>query len=70
MNCFDNWKIKFTNISGGDLPDDQYFAIKGCTSISRLKLLHPLHGGSPQKYLEGCNFGYNESLLVGTVYCL
>ena len=67
MNCFDNWKIRFLNIDGGDMPDDKYFAIKGCTSISRLKLLHPLHGGSPQKYLEGCNFGFNPSLLVGTL---
>ena len=67
MNCFDNWKIRFLNIDGGDMPDEKYFAIKGCTSISRLKLLHPLHGGSPQKYLEGCNFGFNPSLLVGTM---
>jgi hypothetical protein len=67
MNCFDNWKIRFLNIDGGDMPDEKYFAIKGCTSISRLKLLHPLHGGSPQKYLEGCNFGFNPSLLVGTL---
>ena len=67
MNCFDNWKIRFLNIDGGDMPDEKYFAIKGCTSISRLKLLHPLHGGSPQKYLEGCNFGFNESLICGTL---
>lgn len=66
MNCFDNWKIRFLNIDGGDMPDEKYFAIKGCTSISRLKLLHPLHGGSPQKYKEGCVFGFNESLAQGT----
>lgn len=66
MSCFDSWKIKFLDIDGGDMSDEQYFAIKGCTSISRLKLLDPQHDGSPQKYLDGFSFDYNESLSLGT----
>lgn len=67
MNYSDKCKIKFLNINGGDMPDSEYFALKGYTSISRLKLLDPLHGGSPQKYLDGFSHEYNESLLLGTV---
>lgn len=66
MNYFDNCKIKFLDINGGDMPDSEYFALKGYTSVSRLKLLDPRHDGSPQKYKEGFNFGYNESLYLGT----
>lgn len=66
MNSFDNWKIKILDINGGDIPDSEYFALKGYTSISRLKLLDPEHGGDPQKYLEGFSSSYNESLLLGT----
>lgn len=66
MSYFDNCKIKFLNINGGDMPDSEYFALKGYTSVSRLKLLDPRHGGSPQKYKEGFDFGYNESLYLGT----
>lgn len=67
MSYFDNFKIKFLDINGGDIPDSEYFALKGYTSVSRLKLLDPRHGGSPEKYKEGFTFGYNESLLLGTV---
>lgn len=66
MSYFDNCKIKFLNINGGDMSDKDYFALKGYTSISRLKLLDPRHGGSPEKYQEGFTFGYNESLFLGT----
>ena len=48
------------------MPDSEYYSLKGFTSISRLKLLDPRHGGSPQKYKQGFDFGYNESLLLGT----
>lgn len=68
MNSLDNWKIKFLNINGGDMPDSQYFALKGYTSISRLKLLND-RDGSPQKYLEGFSHEYNPSLLLGTLFC-
>lgn len=66
MSYFDNCKIKFLNIDGGDMPDSEYFALKGYTSISRLKLLDPRKEGSPQKYIDGFDFGYNESLILGT----
>lgn len=69
MNYFDQCKIKFLNINGGDLSDAEYFGLKGYTSVSRLKLLNPRHGGSPQKYVEGFDFGYNESLLLGKLMC-
>lgn len=68
MSFLNNCKIKFTNISGGDMLDSEYFGLKGYTSVSRLKLLDPKRGGSPQKYEEGFNCGYNESLLCGTIY--
>jgi len=66
MNSLDNWKIKFLNINGGDMPDSEYFGLKGYTSVSRLKLLDPTHEGSPQKYLEGFTHEYNPSLALGT----
>ncbi len=49
------------------MPDSEYFGLKDYTSISRLKLLDPRHGGSPEKYQEGFSYGYNESLLLGTI---
>lgn len=57
--------IEFTNIKGKDIPDSQYFKIPG-TSISKLKLLDPDCGGSPEKYQNGFTFGYNASLEIGT----
>lgn len=66
MSYFDDCKIKFLDIDGGDMPDSKYYALKGYTSISRLKLLDPRKGGSPEKYLEGFTSGYNESLYLGT----
>ena len=63
---FSECKIRFLNIKGEDMPDSEYYSLKGFTSISRLKLLDPRHGGSPQKYKQGFDFGYNESLLLGT----
>ena len=65
MSYSDQCKIKFLNINGGDMPDSQYFALKGYTSISRLKLLNT-RDGSPQKYLDGFSHEYNPSLLLGT----
>ena len=63
---FSECKIRFLNIKGEDMPDSEYYSLKGFTSISRLKLLDPRHGGSPQKYKQGFDFGYNESLLLGS----
>ena len=67
MSYFDNCKIKFLDINGGDIPDSEYFGLKGYTSFSRLKLLDPRRDGSPRKYVDGFDYSYNESLLVGTV---
>ena len=47
------------------MPDSEYYSLKGFTSFSRLKLLDPKRGGSPQKYQEGFDNSYNESLLMG-----
>ena len=66
---FSECKIRFLNIKGEDMPDSEYYSLKGFTSISRLKLLDPRHGGSPQKYKQGFDFGYNESLLLGIIKC-
>ena len=64
-NIFGQSNIEFTNIKGEDIPDSQYFQIPG-TSISKLKLLDPDCGGSPEKYQSGFDFGFNASLAVGT----
>ena len=70
MSYFDKCKIKFLTIEGADMSDSEYFALKGYTSVSRLKLLSPRHGGSPQRYAEGFDFGYNEALCMGSaVHC-
>lgn len=66
MSYFEKCKIKFLNIQGADMPDSEYFRIRGYTSVSRLKNLDERRGGSVEKYLQGTDFGYNESLLVGT----
>ena len=65
MNTFSQSKIVFSNISGQDMPDADYFKISA-TSISKLKLLDPDCGGSPEKYQSGFDFGFNASLAVGT----
>lgn len=65
MNCFDNYKVKFLNICGGDIPDSEYFAIPGISN-SKLKLIDPLEGGSPETYLKGFPKTYNVSLATGS----
>lgn len=64
MSSFDDYKVKFLNICGGDIPDDQYFSIPGISN-SKLKLIDPLEGGSPEAYLAGFPKGFNVSLLTG-----
>ena len=63
---FSECKVRLLNISGEDMSDAIYYTLKGMTSISRLKLLDPKRGGSPEKYIQGFDFGYNESLLLGS----
>ena len=57
--------VVFENVNGQDMPDADYFKIPA-TSISKLKLLDPECGGSPEKYQNGFTFGYNASLETGT----
>ena len=56
--------VVFENVNGQDMPDADYFKIPA-TSISKLKLLDPECGGSPEKYQNGFTFGYNASLETG-----
>ena len=65
MSSFDDYKVKFLNICGGDIPDDQYFAIPGISN-SKLKLIDPLEGGSPEAYLAGFPKEFNVSTLTGS----
>lgn len=69
MSCFDNYKVKFLNICGADIPDEEYFKIKGISN-SKLKLINPLEGGSPELYQQGFPGGFNVSTLLGSgVHC-
>lgn len=65
MNYSEKCKIKFLSIVADDIPDDQYFKIKG-VSNSKLKLINPLEGGSPELYLQGFSYTFNPSLDLGT----
>ena len=65
MSYSDQCRIKFLNIQGGDIPDSEYFKIKRLSN-SKLKLINPTEGGSPQLFLQGIPFKYNVSLLLGT----
>ena len=65
MSYSDRCKIKFLNINGADIPDEQYFKIPGISN-SKLKLINPLEGGSPELYKQGFKHSYNTSLEMGT----
>lgn len=64
-NYSDQCKIKFLNIKGGDIPDEEYFKMPGISN-SKLKLINPNEGGSPELYLQGFPHNYNVSLEIGT----
>ena len=65
MNYFNKCKVKFLNISGEDLSDEEYFRRPGISN-SRLKYINPKEGGSPQLYKNPPKFEYNQSLQLGT----
>lgn len=65
MSYFDKCKVKFLNISGEDLSDEEYFRRPGISN-SRLKYINPKEGGSPQLYKNPPKFEYNQSLQLGT----
>ena len=62
---FNKCKVEFKNIRGHKDPDPIYFSVPGISN-SRLKLIDPLEGGTPQLYKEGIPFKYNPSLLAGS----
>lgn len=61
----DNCAIEFTNIRGEKIPDSIYFKTPGISN-SKLKLIDPLEGGSPDKYTNGIPFKYDPSLELGS----
>lgn len=66
MNDFFNQcKVKFLNISAEDLSDEEYFKRPGISN-SKLKLINPKEGGSPQLYKNPPKFEYNSSLTLGS----
>lgn len=69
-NYFNECKVEFLNIRGGDIPDDEYFKIKA-VSNSKLNLIDPYRDGSPQLFRDGLKFKYDPSLALGSaVHCL
>ena len=50
------------------MTDEEYFSekYKDYISNSKLSLIDPTAGGSPEKYLEGFKGSYNESFELGT----
>lgn len=46
--------------------DVEYFALKGYISNSKLGLINPDEGGSPENYVSGFKGGYSESFELGT----
>lgn len=65
MSYFEQCRVRFTNIKGEDMPDEQYFKIPGISN-SRLKLIDPKHEGSPAQYKKGFDHGFNISLILGS----
>lgn len=59
------YKIKFLNIKGEDISDEEYFKRKGISN-SRLKLINPVEGGSPQLFKNPPAFEFDTSLIRGT----
>lgn len=62
---FDKCTVEFTNIRGEKIPDSVYFKLPGISN-SRLKLIDPLEGGSPEMYRDGIPHSYNVSLETGS----
>lgn len=65
MSYFDQCKVKFLNISGEDLSDEEYFKRPGISN-SRLKYINPKEGGSPLLYKNPPKFEYSPSLELGS----
>ena len=66
----DNYKVEFLieTVEAKELSDAEYFSndYKQYSSNSKLKLINPDEGGSPQKYKDGIKSEYNASFEFGT----
>lgn len=70
MSYFDKCSVKFYNIRGGDVPDDEYFKIPAISN-SKLKYINPYEGGTPALFKEGVPFEFNPSLVLGSaLHCI
>ena len=65
MSYFDKCKVKFLNISGEDLSDEEYFKRPGISN-SRLKFINPKEGGSPQLFKDPPRFEHKPELDLGS----
>lgn len=65
MSYFDQCKVRFLNIKGEDLSDEEYFKRPGISN-SRLKYINPEEGGSPGLFKNPPPFEYNVSLELGS----
>ena len=71
MSYFDNCKIEILEqtLQLIDMSDEEYFTsplYKDYISNSKLKLINPLEGGSPEKFLNPPKEDYNSSLEFGS----
>lgn len=71
MSFFDKCKIEFLpeTLTMKVISDDEYFSsnYKQYISNTKLKLINPDEGGTPQLYKEGLKFDYNPSIEFGSI---
>lgn len=71
MSFFDKCKIEFLpeTLSMKVISDEEYFSsdYKQYISNTKLKLINPDEGGTPQLYKEGLKFDYNPSIEFGSI---
>ena len=67
----DKYKVQFLieTVEAKELSDAEYFSsdYKQYVSNSKLKLINPDEGGTPQKFKEGIKSEYNASFEFGTI---
>jgi len=64
-NFISNSTVQVVDVTGGKMPDSEYFKIPAISN-SKLSLLNADQGGDKAKYLAGFQHGFNSSLLLGT----
>lgn len=71
MSFFDKCKIEFLpeTLTMKVISDDEYFSsnYKQYISNTKLKLINPDEGGTPQLYKDGLKFDYNPSIEFGSI---